>query len=75
MGVLVLIENTGDRDTENGSNTTAKAEFYEPNDKCTAERLGQLIGYAINAMDSFIVPGDVIKGITEVLNSKTFKTR
>jgi hypothetical protein len=73
MGVRVTIENTGDADTEEGSNTTARVEFYEPNDRCTAERLGQLIGYAANAMDSFIVPGDLIRGIEEVLNSSTFK--
>jgi hypothetical protein len=73
MGLRVTIENTGDTDTEEGSNTTAKVEFFEPNDRCSAERLGQLIGYAVNAMDSFIVPGDVIKGIEEVSNSPTFR--
>lgn len=74
MGMRVTIENTGDADVEEGSNTTAKVEFYEPSGMCTAERLGQLIGYALNGMDSFVVPGDVIDGIEETLNSATFRT-
>lgn len=74
MGMRVTIENTGDSDTDEGSNTTAKVEFYEPSNRCTAERLGQLIGYALNGMDSFVVPGDVIDGIEETLNSTTFRT-
>ena len=69
MGMRVTIENTGDATGEN-SDTSAKVEFFDPAGVCTAERLGELIGYAINGMDSFIVPGNVLKGIRNTIDSQ-----
>tara|TARA_R110000823_G_scaffold223042_1_gene351244 strand:+ start:358 stop:582 length:225 start_codon:yes stop_codon:yes gene_type:complete len=69
MGMRVTIENTGDSTGEH-SYTSAKAEFFDPSGVCTAARLGELIGYAINGMDSFIVPGSVLKGIRDTINSR-----
>jgi len=67
MGMRVTIENTGDPTGEH-SDTSAKVEFYDPGPVCTAHRLGELIGYAVNGMDSFIVPGNVIDGIETTIH-------
>jgi hypothetical protein len=70
MGVRVRIENTG----ETESTTTAVVEFFDPEDSVSSTRLGQLIGYAMNAMDCFVVPDGerllnaaIVAGICEVL--------
>jgi hypothetical protein len=69
MGMRVTIENTGDATGEH-SDTAAKVEFFDPAGVCTAARLGELIGYAINGMDSFIVPGNVLTGIRDTINQR-----
>lgn len=75
MGMRVIIENTGDKDADKGSESSARVEFYDPGDMCTAERLGQLIGYALNGIESFVVPGDVFAGIDEVITSDMYSKK
>ena len=75
MGMRVIIENTGDIDTEEGSDTLARVEFHDKSDRCSAERLGELIGYALNGVESFVVPGDVITGIESTMNSRIYRSK
>lgn len=71
MSVRVTIECLGDPTEEHQGATTAKAEFCHPlPTPCTAEELGRMIGYAVNAVEAFFVPGDVLDGIRAVLNVK-----
>jgi hypothetical protein len=67
MGMRVVIENTGDTTGEH-STTSGRVEFHDPEGVCTAERLGELIGYAINGIESFFIPGDVLKGINNTID-------
>ena len=75
MGMRVIIENTGDVDANEGSDTLARVEFFDKSDRCSAERLGELIGYALNGVESFVVPGDVISGIQSTINSDMYSER
>ena len=65
----VTIENTGDATGEN-SDASAKVEFFDPAGVCSAARLGELIGYAINGMESFIIPGNVLEGIRTTIDPR-----
>jgi len=61
MGLKVIIETTDEE-----GHLEAIVQFSDV-DCQTAGRLGQLIGYAINGVEPFIAPGDVVDGIEETL--------
>ncbi len=69
MSVRVTIECIGDPTEEHEAATTAKGEFCHPlTTPCDAYTLGRLIGYAVNAVEAFFIPGNVLAGIRDVLN-------